>query len=341
MESMLRQFKVAKKKYDNHQDATNEIRETAIACLRMMQSANREDWSGPAGKRYTIFSVGENKSRPFLTEYLISESDFPDLWERLLHSANPANNNFALSEGIVTRALYNIIVPFCVCFDLWKPKSRKTPGTFFEVVLGTMISMILPPTTERTKHIQLPIAVAPTINAANNFSGPVNLVDAPQDELLVEVEAQDALSGEENDDQSMDMGQVATDIVFDWHGTGIVIPAKITTRERIVQPFAHQRILDGVFGEHRYVSLLICVSETQRSDVDRRVNEICVPGTITLFQRHLAKLGGIYYLDPPERYLTLGRLGIVPVQSLGSLLTSGLASILTQLNLVQPVQRQP
>ena len=338
MDEMLRYFKIAKKKYDLHQDASQEIKATALTCIRMMQSAQRQDWNGPSGKSYSIFFSDGNRSRPFLTNHLVSTESFISLWDQLINSANPAINGFSLSEELVTKTLYNIIVPFCVCFDLWKPKSRKTPGTFFEVVLGTMISMILPPTIARTKHIQLPFSVSPAINAAAGYNRSVSLVDAPQNELLVDSESQSAHLNEEVEDQGLDMGQVATDIVFDWNGTGIVIPAKITTRERIVQPFAHQRILDGVFGEGRYVSLLMCVSETQRSDNDQRVNEICVPGTITLFQRHLARLGGIYYLDPPERYMTLGGLGIIPVQSLGALLTIGLVDILRRLNLVPPAR---
>lgn len=331
METMLNQFKIAKRKYDLHQDATVEIKIIAIACIEMMLSVQYEEWAGPSGKRYLIFFNGQNRSRPFLSDQLMSVRNFTGLWNEFLNSADRSQNIYSLDESMVTKILYNTIVPFCVCFDLWKPKSRKTPGTFFEVVLGTIIGLILPTYTNRTKHIPLPFAVEP-----NGFAA--SIIDTPQNELLVAGEEQGILTDSEGEDGSLDMGQVATDIVFDWRGTGIVIPAKITTRERIVQPFAHQRILDGVFGEGRYVSLLMCVSETQRSDNDRRVNEICVPGTITLFQRHLARLGGIYYLDPPERYMALGRSGIVQVQSLGALLTYGLAGILRQLNLTRPAQ---
>jgi hypothetical protein len=166
--------------------------------------------------------------------------------------------------------------------------------------------------------------------------GAVGLVDQPQKELYLGQEGAPMtldtdIDPMESDELAADMSSVATDIVFEYCGKGVVIPAKITTRERIVQPFAHQKILDGVFGVGRYISLLICVSETQRSDKDGRVNEICVPGTITLFQKHLAQLNGIYYLDPPQRYLALNAKNIVSVQSLGFLFAEGLANILRPL----------
>ena len=108
---------------------------------------------------------------------------------------------------------------------------------------------------------------------------------------------------------------------------GLVVPVKITTRERIVQPFAHQRILDSVFGEHRFRSVLVCVSEMQRKR-DEGANAICVPGTIRLYQRHLAALSGLYYLDPPHRYLQPDVTAHVAVRTLGCLLADDLPSLL-------------
>ena len=117
---------------------------------------------------------------------------------------------------------------------------------------------------------------------------------------------------------------VSTDIVFQ-KGTeqaGLVIPAKITTRERIVQVYAHQRILDSVYPG-AYKTTLIAVSETQRQ-ARGGVNDICVPGTLKLFQRHLAPISGIYYIDPPARYLSPDLTRIVKVSDLQTLLREDL-----------------
>jgi hypothetical protein len=180
---------------------------------------------------------------------------------------------------------------FSVCFDLRKRTSRKTPGTYFEVILGSILSEILPD-YKRTKHIPLI--------------------------------SEEGSAKEENEES------VSTDIVFekaskDGIMKGIVIPAKITTRERIVQPFAHQRILDSVFCSERFRSVLVCMSEMQ---LDKSgVKEICVPGTIRLFQTHLARLSGIYYLDPPLRYLQDDVLKYIKVASLGTFLNQDLAEL--------------
>jgi hypothetical protein len=122
---------------------------------------------------------------------------------------------------------------------------------------------------------------------------------------------------------------VSTDILFarmDKSKT-LVIPAKITTRERIVQVFAHQRILDSVHGAGNYVSILVSASETQRDGKKNRANMICVPGTIKLFQKHLAAIGGMYYIDPPGRYLAADMTAILPVNTIGYLLTKELPNI--------------
>ena len=151
--------------------------------------------------------------------------------------------------------MYTSIISFSACFDIWKPKSRKVPGTHFEILVGSLLTQLIPKFS-RSKFISLP----------------------KQTE------------------------KVTTDIVFDNGEIGLIFPAKITTRERIVQPYAHQRILDSIFGESRYKTCLLCVSETQRDDRKALVNDICVPGTIKLYQDHLSKLSGLYYLDPPKRY---------------------------------------
>lgn len=148
------------------------------------------------------------------------------------------------------------------------------------MLIGTIIGKLLP-AYSRSKHIPL-ISLSET-----------ELLEEVQEEEQLRNSTQLSLfkSSVENSLEEEQAGSVATDIVFKKNedNKGLVIPVKITTRERIVQPFAHQRILDSVFGPGSYQSLLICVSEMQR-DKENNVNEICVPGTIQLFQRHLASL---------------------------------------------------
>lgn len=234
------------------------------------------------GKKYSVWSANKNLSRPFLPDLFIHNSDdFVIEWKKLTEAAVPKDERYNLDELDINRAIYTAITSFCICYDLWKPKSRKTPGTFFEALLGTLMQPVLKSYT-RGGHVIIP-------NQVEN---------------------------------------VSTDIVFHRKGqtVGLVVPVKITTRERIVQPYAHQRILDSVFGEGSFRSVLVCVSEMQR-DEDAAANAICVPGTIRLFQSHLAKLAGIYYLDPPKRYLEADVSGLVPVRTVGKLLSEDLPAL--------------
>jgi len=71
----------------------------------------------------------------------------------------------------------------------------------------------------------------------------------------------------------------------------------------------------------------MCVSETQRDDKSQSVKEICVPGTIRLFQAHLASLNSIYYLDPPLRYLEPDITNLLMVSDHGQFFREDLALI--------------
>lgn len=325
MQTIKRLFDHAKRAYDGGQSPLAEIRDTATQCLQMLNSsAAFRPYGGCAGKNYGIYEASGQKSRPILpTLFQPDPRIFATQWDQLKQAAVPEQHRFAVPEAVANSTIYTAIMAFSACYDLWKPKSRKTPGTFFEVVLGSLLSLIIRE-ANRTKFISLP---AP----------PVNLVTSQSVETAIQQEAQLALIDDQDEEPAGDdPGKVSTDIVFNFpHAFGIVIPAKITTRERIVQPFAHQRILDCAMGVGRYISLLTCVSETQRDDKAQSVNEICVPGTIALFQQYLANLGGIYYLDPPQRYLQLSQTGLIEIRSVGALVTGGLDPLINRFQIAQ------
>jgi hypothetical protein len=277
-------FKKTKEKYDQGfapLDRLSDLTRHALGLLAKAEPVKLPSLS--AGKKqYWVLKAGQSLSRPFLPPLLIrKEADFESAWTRLEEALDGGSRRINLDAEEVNSTLYTVVMAFCLCYDLWKPKSRKTPGTQFEVVLGSLLKHLLPKHT-RTKHVPLP-----------------------------------------GEDES-----VSTDIVMTGNAKegALVFPAKITTRERIVQPFAHQRILQSVFGEGVYRSVLVCVSEMQR-DEESGANEICVPGTIRLFQRHLATLSGIYYLDPPVRYLQKDLTSVVTVASIGQLLTGDLPKL--------------
>lgn len=101
-------------------------------------------------------------------------------------------------------------------------------------------------------------------------------------------------------------------------GSGLHLPVKMSTRERAVQAWSHQRLLDGAFGEGVFVGKMVLFSETKLDSRNFEVVEICVPDQWLLYQQFLARFETIYYFDPPDRYVTLSEQypDIVSVKSI-------------------------
>ena len=259
--------------FDKGESPLNELGKIIVHCLALVNENAHVRAQGKVDqKQYSVCFTESRASRPFLSSKLIREpAMFIDWWRKLENGIDPQRNTIRMNQEDVDKVLYTAMTSFSLCYDLWKPGSRKTPGTFLEVLLGSVMKRLLPE-YKCGKFIKIP--------------------------------------GE--------IERISTDLVFstDDERAGIIIPAKITTRERIVQAFAHQRIADSVFGHGKYRSYLMCVSEMKRTE-DSSVQEICVPGTIRLFQKHLAALSGIYYFDPPTRYLRKDVTTIVPVGTIG------------------------
>ena len=288
MDKVVEYYKLAKKKYDAGGSPFDEILLLTKSCYDVIgRNFSKIDYSHKEKHgQYFVFYKGKDRSRPVNKRLFVSTyEDLKPLWNDLLEGEISGFKSAGEVKGIVDSVIYSVISVFSVCYDIEKKGSRKTPGTFFEVLLGSLLAEALPG-YERTKFIAIPDQVE----------------------------------------------KVSTDIVFDKDGAGVVIPAKITTRERVVQPYAHQRILDSVFGKGRYKSVLMCVSETQADHTNEVVNDICVPGTIRLFQNHLSELSAIYYLDPPERYMQADLQSIIKVSTYNELFSGGLRSITNALD---------
>ena len=98
-----------------------------------------------------------------------------------------------------------------------------------------------------------------------------------------------------------------TDLIFDLGGPRpkFHVPVKISTRERVIQVFAHQRVLDGVHGFNRFRGILVCLTETKLDHRTREVVEICLPKQWDLYQRFIAPMHRFYYFDVPKKYAEL------------------------------------
>jgi hypothetical protein len=84
----------------------------------------------------------------------------------------------------------------------------------------------------------------------------------------------------------------------------IHLPVKISTRERVVQVWAHQRVLDGVYGVGRFQGILVVITETNLVK-GGKVTEVCLPDQWKVYQMFISQLKRVYYLDLPIKYAKL------------------------------------
>ena len=121
-------------------------------------------------------------------------------------------------------------------------------------------------------------------------------------------------------------GDLPTDFVFDLGAEKpkFHLPVKTSTRERIIQVWAHQRVLDGVYGVGRFLAMPIILTETKLDAKKLEVVEICLPWQWRLYQMHIANLWNVCYLDAPASYLELDtKFPRIGVATIGDVLANG------------------
>ncbi len=178
----------------------------------------------------------------------------------------------AFSDQEIDKILYTSAIAYCATTDVTKTGDKKTPGTYFEILMGHLVG--------RTYQVN------------------------PQRSIQV-------LNLDLEDD-------LPTDFIFDLGEAKarIHLPVKTSTRERVIQVWAHQRVLDGVYGVSRIRGVLVCLNETNMQSKTKSVIEVCLPGQWAIYQMFIAQLYRVYYLDLPDRYRDLAaRYPFIQVKS--------------------------
>lgn len=121
-----------------------------------------------------------------------------------------------------------------------------------------------------------------------------------------------------------EFGLLPTDYIFTLGDQKIHLPVKTSTRERAVQVWAHQKILNNIWGLNSYLGMLVGLAETKVDKKKLIVTDICVPEQWKLYQSRLAYMDVIYYLDTPERYDQLNGQGF-KILPFGNFLKYGLS----------------
>lgn len=206
------------------------------------------------GKKYFAFSKGKKFSRAVNSSlYSDDIARFPNLIESISQKA-PTR----FTPEAVTKLIYSAAIAFCCFVDLTRDGDQKTPGTYFEYLIGHLFARRLGINPTRS---------LPVLN--------------------------------------MDMkATLPTDFVFNLGSEKAKyhLPVKTSTRERIIQVWAHQRVLDGVYGTGRFIGTPVILAETKSDRRKKEVIEICLPDQWRLYQMHIAQLKRIYYLDVPLSY---------------------------------------
>jgi len=209
------------------------------------------------GKEYFAFRLGKKLSRAVNKMLFVAG---PEEWEGFCKAISSRQTPAMESERI-TRIIYSVAASFFCFIDLTKDRDQKTPGTFFEYLIGHLFAWRL----DVNPKTRLPV-------------------------LNLDMEA-----------------TLPTDFVFDLgpNRAKFHLPIKVSTRERVIQVWAHQRVLDGVYGTGRFLGTPVILTETKTDKKKSEVIEICLPDQWRIYQMHIAQLKRIYYLDVPVAYSRL------------------------------------
>jgi hypothetical protein len=211
-------------------------------------------------KEYFGFTDGKKVSRAVNKRLFLNE---PSEWDRFCRGFT-AKKAPELDVESITRIIYSVAMSFFCYIDLTKVGDQKTPGTFFEYLIGHLFAWRL----EVNPKVRLPV-------------------------LNLDMEA-----------------TLPTDFVFDLgeNRPKFHVPVKTSTRERVIQVWAHQRVLDGVYGTGRFLGTPVILGETKTDRLKREVIEICLPDQWRIYQLHIAQLKRVYYLDVPVTYEKLNEV---------------------------------
>jgi hypothetical protein len=236
----------------------------AIHCIDWLEEKDREDLiSMVSNKTYFAFKANNKTSRAVNNSLYLSKKTLNSGLNKFCKAL--ATQEYAsIDSAEITKVLYTVSIAFCACIDLLKEGDQKTPGTFFEYLIGHVYSSRIE--TNPTKRL---------------------------DVLNLDLKS-----------------SLPTDFVFNLgvDRPKFHLPIKTSTRERVIQVWAHQRVLDGVYGTGRFLGTPVILTETKTDKKKREVVEICLPDQWRIYQMHIAQLKRIYYLDVPDAYRKLNEI---------------------------------
>jgi hypothetical protein len=281
--------------------------------------------------------------------FIHNATEFASEWRVLTDRFRLDSGTFLLdypADG-VNRLFYTAVMSYAAVVDLRRTGNRGGPGTLFEIATEAAISQLTGLKPLRGVLIRVPgMTKFYNVRIDMTFGDSVPTLPASQSGDLI-IEGEEPEPGEEDDamEEAPDQEQFVLDLGEPATGMGraaelsqsrvvLAVPTKLSTRERIVQAYAHQRILDQA-SPGRYRTILCACNENnmiapkrKRTATTALVSDTLVPWTIAVYQQYVARLEALYYLDPPQQYVDGRYQGLPPVRTFGQLLTGDARTLL-------------
>jgi hypothetical protein len=238
-------------------DTSERLANLVVASRSYLMSLERKELESevPKKKYFMFFDSTRKKTSRSINQDLFLDSLDRKTIDRVLDC-----DVAGMSSEEITRIVYTCAISYCASADILKQSDQKTPGTYFEFLIGHLVARALKVNPE--KQITVPTL----------------------DEKIT----------------------LPTDYVFDLgpDKNRVHLPIKTSTRERVVQVWAHQRVLDGMHGVARFKGVLVAMAETNKKK-DKSVVEVCLPNQWMAYQMYIAQMFRVYYLDIPNKYIPL------------------------------------
>jgi hypothetical protein len=256
-EALNRRLKTAGARDLKGTETAQKLVDLVLGCRVFLATLSRQSLvSKVAGKGYFMFRDARLKkfSRSINVGLYLDDLDEAHLRAALSCQVG------TMTPDYLTKVVYTAAASYCCTADILKESDQKTPGTFFEVLIGHIVAEALGVNPEQQIRV-------PTLD--------INVT-------------------------------IPTDYVFDLGPVKnrVHLPIKLSTRERVVQVWAHQRVLDGMHGVARFKGVLVAMAETNKQK-NVSVIEVCLPNQWTAYQMYIAQMFRVYYLDIPQPYLKL------------------------------------
>ena len=125
---------------------TERLIDTVLGCAEILATVTRKALiSKVLNKTYFMFSLPPRTSRPVNEALFINKLNKAKL-RRVL-----ACDVTGISSNEITSIIYTAAMTFCCAIDLVKSGDQKTPGTFFEILIGHLVAKSLGVLSSRSR----------------------------------------------------------------------------------------------------------------------------------------------------------------------------------------------